>query len=647
MIDGVKDSHRDAIVDVLAANEHVERAVLFGSRATETFTRSSDVDIALFGEALTITDLARLASAMEELNVPYRVDLLLYDRIENQILREHVRRDGMEWYNRWNGTSGDGVHLTPKYRRILEALIGKHLPGVEVWVYGNRVNGQSHDGSDLDLVLRGPKLEEVPAGQLGDFEEAIRESSIPFLVKARDWARLSDLFHREIERNYAVLVDSQNDFSGKSLGDYFSLKRGTTYKSALVDQPGPLLLGLSTIQRNGGFRSDSLKTYGGDSPDHLLVEPGGLYVSLKDITQAGDLLGAIARLPVDQPPGRLTQDTVKLIPKSHAVSTDYVYWVLRTPQYRDYCRAHATGTTNLGLPRNDFLAFPIPSDTANRRKIVEVLGALDDKIELNRRMNETLEAMAHALFKSWFVDFGPVRAKMEGCDQGLPRRIADLFPDRLVNTELGEIPEGWEVSEIGKEVNAVGGATPSTKEPAYWNGGQNHWATPKDLSKLSSPVLLETERKITNSGIDKITTGLLPTGTVLLSSRAPIGYLAITGVPTAVNQGFIAMICKNRLPNLYVLFWCYENLEYIKGIAGGSTFAEISKRAFRSIPLTVPSEEILSEYDRLTRPLYEQIVANIVESGCLTHLRDILLPKLVSGELSVKATETLLRGSPQ
>ncbi len=261
-------------------------------------------------------------------------------------------------------------------------------------------------------------------------------------------------------------------------------------------------------------------------------------------------------------------------------------------------------------------------------------------------MNETLESMARALFKSWFVDFAPVRAKMEGRDIGLPQHLADLFPDRMVESELGEIPEGWEVSEIGEEVDAVGGATPSTKEPAYWNEGEQHWATPKDLSKLLSPVLLETDRKITDTGVKKISSGLLPVGTVLLSSRAPIGYLAIAEVPTAINQGFIAMVCEKRLPNLYALFWCYENLEYIKGISGGSTFAEISKKAFRPVPVTVPSEEVLAVYEDIVRPLYDRIVANTKESVPLVSLRDTLLPKLISGKLRVKAAETFFHRMP-
>ena len=324
----------------------------------------------------------------------------------------------------------DRLHLLPRHREKLEALIRAHLHGVEVWAYGSRVNGRSHDGSDLDLVLRGLGLQDIPPGQLADFTEALRDSTIPFLVEARDWARLPEHFHCEIERGYVVLVEGEEQRVGdecqeaeevnrgmagnvhsKTLRDYFTLQRGTTYKSRLLEQPGPVLLGLATIQRNGGFRSDSLRTYGGDSPKNLLVQPGELYASLKDVTQSADLLGAVARLPVGHAPGRLTQDTVKLEPKFEGVPIDYIYWLLRTPQSRAYCRAHATGTTNLGLPRDDFLALPVPELTATRSSIVNALMALDDKIELNRRMNETLEEMARALFKSWFVDFDPVHAK--------------------------------------------------------------------------------------------------------------------------------------------------------------------------------------------------------------------------------------------
>ena len=424
--------------------------------------------------------------------------------------------------------------------------------------------------------------------------------------------------------------------AARTLGDYVSLQRGNTYKSPLLGQEGPVLLGLNSIGRNGGFRSDKLKTYGGASDHRILLEPGDIYVSLKDVTQSADLLGATARVPISIARGRLTQDTVKLIFNTDKIPKAYIYWLLQTPQYREYCKAHATGTTNLGLPRNDFLGFSIPALTPARRTVFELLEAIENKIECKRRLSEKLEETARAIFRDWFVGFGPTRAKAEARPSYLAPELWNLFPDVLDDEDK---PHDWELSQIGKEVDVIGGATPSTREPSYWEGGGHHWTTPKDLSSLAQPVLLDTNRKITDAGIKKISSGLLPVGTVLLSSRAPIGYLAITEVPTAVNQGFIAMVCKRQLPNVFVLFWCYENLDYIKGIAGGSTFAEISKRVFRTVPVVVPSEQVIAAYEDLVRPLYNRIVMNTNESGSLAQIRDLLLPKLISGEICLREAE--------
>ncbi|HEU5407212.1 MAG TPA: restriction endonuclease subunit S, partial [Nitrospira sp.] len=184
--------------------------------------------------------------------------------------------------------------------------------------------------------------------------------------------------------------------------------------------------------------------------------------------------------------------------------------------------------------------------------------------------------------------------------------------------------------------DVVGGGTPSTKDPAYWESGAHAWATPKDLSALSVPVLLDTERRITDAGLAQIGSGLLPKGTVLLSSRAPIGYLAVTEVPVAINQGFIAMKPKGGTSNLFLLFLANAAHDEIVSRANGSTFLEISKANFKPIPIITPSVDVMEEFERLARPLYERIAENVRESNMLVILRDTLLPKLLSGEISVK-----------
>ena len=504
------------------------------------------------------------------------------------------------------------LHISPRHRSILEALLHEHLPDVETWAYGSRVNGRSHNGSDLDLVLRGPGLKKIPADQLADFRDAVRESTIPFLVEARDWARLPERFQQEIEREHVALVHDQAS-SVNTLGDYFDLQRGATYQSRLLGENGPALLGLASIHRNGGFRSDALRTYGGACPDKLMVHSGQLYVSLKDVTQSADLLGAVARLPAGHAPGRLTQDTVKLDPKSEDVRLDYIYWLLRTPDYRNYCRAHATGTTNLGLPREDFLAYPIPTLTSDRRGIIAALNAIEDKIELNRRMNETLEAMARALFKSWFVDFEPVRAKMEGRDTGQPQRLATLFPDDTFSTDLGEIPEGWTVRSLG-ELICLNYGKPLRRDkrvpgkfPVYGSGGTD--------SSHREPL------------IEHPTVVVGRKGTVGSLHWAPHGCWPIDTTYFVTSQ----------LPLTFV----YRLLQHLP-LANMNTDAAVPglnrSNAYR---LRVPYSgvELVSEFVKVANGLQVRIDANERQARLLTHLRDALLPELVSGEVRVRQAE--------
>jgi type I restriction enzyme S subunit len=268
-----------------------------------------------------------------------------------------------------------------------------------------------------------------------------------------------------------------------------------------------------------------------------------------------------------------------------------------------------------------------------QKEIALVLAAFDDKIELNRKMNGTLDAMARALFKSWFVDFDPVRAKAEDRNTGLFEAIAALFPDSLEESSLGEIPRGWTVEPIGNLTEVIGGTTPSTKEHEYWAPDTHAWATPKDLSNLQTPVLLKTERRVSEKGLNQIGSGLLPVGTVLLSSRAPIGYLAVAEIPVAINQGFIAMKPREGVSNLFLLYWAEVAQETIKSRANGSTFLEISKSNFRQIDVVRPDESVMKKFDAYVRPWYQRIVANEHETATLTKMRDALLPKLISGEI--------------
>jgi type I restriction enzyme S subunit len=250
-----------------------------------------------------------------------------------------------------------------------------------------------------------------------------------------------------------------------------------------------------------------------------------------------------------------------------------------------------------------------------QERIASVLGTLDDKIDSNRRLTVLLEETAATMFRARFVDF--------------------IGQSHFVETELGRVPRNWTVARIGDALNVVGGGTPSTKESKYWKDGTHCWATPKDLAGAISPVLLDTKRHLTDEGVSRISSRLLPKRTVLLSSRAPVGYTAMSMVDISVNQGFIAIPPSDSVPSEYVLFWLRANLDRIKAHAGGTTFAEISKRAFRPLLMVVPPPDALTEFERLAKPMFDRMAAVGREIQVLSSIGDALLPRLVSGEIRV------------
>lgn len=349
------------------------------------------------------------------------------------------------------------------------------------------------------------------------------------------------------------------------------------------------------------------------------------------------------------------------------LDTLYICYALQYANIDSYI----SGSTRPKITQADLKKIQVNApDISVRRSIANYVKSLDEKIKLNCQTNQTLEQMAQALFKSWFVDFDPVfdnalasgmavndfpetlQKKAEQRQQvqqeiangeldatPLPEDIQQLFPNEFEQTDdqsigiNGWIPKGWVLSNTGDEFEIKGGSTPSTKNPDFWEGGEIHWTSPKDLSGNDSKILLDTNRKITEAGLAKITSGLLPVDTVLMSSRAPVGYLAFAKVPVAINQGYIALLCKKTLSPEYTMQFLDSVMDEIKGISGGTTFAEISKKTFRSIKLIVPSKSVVDAYSSIAKAQYDKITENIKQSNTLTDTRDYLLPKLISGEI--------------
>ena len=367
----------------------------------------------------------------------------------------------------------------------------------------------------------------------------------------------------------------------------------------------------------------------------------------KGVGQGGDVLfshkgtvGKLALVPPDAPPFVCSpQTTFWRTLDEERLDRRYLYYFMRSSAFTDQWLARSNETdmaAYVSLTAQRQLSVALP-EIDEQRAIAGVLGALDDRIDQNGRTARALDQLARAIFRAWFVRFEPVKAKAAGAASfpSMPQPVFDALPTRFVNSEIGPVPEGWEVKAIGDVVTTKGGGTPNTKNPEYW-GGEYCWATPKDMSRLSHPVLLDTERRITGAAVSSINSGMLPVGTVLMSSRAPVGYLGIARVPTAINQGFIAMVCDGPLPPTYVLNWALNSMDVIKAHASGTTFPEISKKNFRPLPVVLPTSDVIAAYQQTSDPFFDLLAACVNESLRLTQVRDYLLPQLLSGTVRLR-----------
>ncbi|QSR17356.1 restriction endonuclease subunit S [Novosphingobium sp. KA1] len=527
------------------------------------------------------------------------------------------------------------IDLRPDHAKIVHEIIARHLPaGVSVRVFGSRAKWTAKPHSDLDLALKGK--EPLPRSVLGDLAEAFSESDLPFRVDVVDWYTVTPTFQAVIDRDAQALrwpiVTLGEVASEITVGHVGSMA------NEYVPEGIPFL------------RSLNIAPYRILSQDLKFISPDFHKRLKKSALKPGDVVIVRTGKP----------GVCSVIPNwlSDANCSDLV--IVRCgselrPRYLAYwansLAAHHIGSNlvgavqqhfNVGAARQMPISLPLVEE---QDRILSVLGTMDDKIELNRRMNETLEGMAQAIFRDWFVDFGPVRRKAAGetdavaimggltPDPARAANLAALFPDAFGDDAL---PVGWTETAIGDLVKPLGGSTPRTGDEALWSPPRHYWATPKDLSNMTDPALFQTARQISDAGLGKITSGLLPPGSVLLSSRAPIGYLAIAQVPVAINQGFIGLVPTAEVGSSYLYCWCKANMDKIVANANGSTFQEISKKNFRPITSAFPADRrLIAEFGLVADPLFARLIAAAIESRTLTETRDYLLPRLMSGTVRV------------
>lgn len=523
------------------------------------------------------------------------------------------------------------LDLRPDHWNIVRDILRRHVPDRKVLAFGSRATWTAKDYSDLDLAVLGD--EPLPLDVASALAEGFVESDLPFKVDVVDWASTSESFRKVIKKKCIVLVEKEErdgvekwrNMSVEEIAEKVAMGPfGSSIKvNTFVPEGIPIISG----QHLHGTRVDDAPGFNFITPEHA-EKLANANVHRGDIvfTHRGNI-GQVAYIPensrydryvISQSQFYMRSDHSKAIPEFIVL-----YFTSPEGQHQLLANASQVGVPSIAQPVTYLRTIEIPLPALpEQRTIAHILGTLDDKIEINRRMNETLEAMARGLFKSWFVDFDPVRAKMEGRDTGLPEDIADLFPDRMVESELGEIPEGWEVTTIGEHVaNFDSKRVPvSSAERAKRKGPYPYHGAAGVMDHVDDYIFDGVYLLLGEDGSVMREDGLAVTqyvwGKFWVNNHAH------------VLQGNGAVSTEQ----VYLHFFFESVAPYVTG----AVQPKLSQGRMNEMPFIFAGDEICQAFAGTVQRWFARFRAFVEEARALTNLRDALLPKLVSGDLRVE-----------
>ena len=520
------------------------------------------------------------------------------------------------------------VDIRPDHLEVVQDILQTHLPaGFRVWVFGSRANWTTKDSSDLDLAVEGATRLDHKA--MVELEVAFEDSILPYTVDVVDLNAVGHAFKQIVESQRVALPSVQTivrvdrQWREVTLGDVAEIVMGQS-------PPGDKVSGDSGLALLNGPTE-----FGASHPT-----PVQFTTDARKFAQTGDILFCVrgsttGRMNWADQEYAIGRGVAAIRHKNDSALQPFVRGVMELglPELL----AQATGSTFPNVSAQQLAEIPYPSlNEDEQRAIAHVLCTLDDKIELNRRMNETLEGMARALFKSWFVDFEPVRAKMEGRWRrgeslpGLPAEHYDLFPERLVDSELGEIPEEWEVRRLGDSFNLTMGQSPPG---STYN--DNRDGLPFFQGNADFGPRFPMNRKYCNAP-----TRVARADDTLVSVRAPVGAINMAWEQCCIGRGVAALRHKSdSAAYTYYATWTAQpqigQFEHT-----GTVFGAITKGQFEALQVIEPDAGIISAFESCARPLDKRIKSNTAESRSLSSQRDALLPKLVSGEIQTLGQST-------
>ena len=539
------------------------------------------------------------------------------------------------------------IDITAEQRKTVLALLASHLPNTTAWVYGSRVKWTARPESDLDLVVFAAPEQ---TGRGSNLREAFEESNLPFRVDLFVWDEVPEQFRKQIEAEHVVLVGRSGEpFEGRSslvLGDWVHY-RLENCMAAIIDYrgktPRKTRSGIPLITAKV-VKSGRIKT----PTEFIAIEDYDSWMR-RGLPRMGDVLvtteaplGEVAQL--DRQRVALAQRLILLRGKPGILNNRFLKFLMQSAPVQDQLRARASGTTVFGIKQRELrqIGILVPP-IQEQRSIAHVLGTLDDKIELNRRMNQTLEAMARALFKSWFVDFDPVRAKATlkhhaatppqgGSDWSVERArayldrmdpdIAALFPDNFVDSELGPIPEGWEVKALGDVVvNFDSKRIPVSKARRV--------SRPGIFPYYGAAGLMD---NIDDYIFDGIYLLIGEDGSVVKSND-----LAVTQYVWGrlwVNNH--AHVLQGRGCISTEQLYLYFNFEPVGPYVTGAVQPKLSQGRMNTMPFVFAGDDVCRAFATAVDPWFAKLRSVTDANKMLGALRDKLLPKLISGEVRIK-----------
>lgn len=551
--------------------------------------------------------------------------------------------------------------------KIVQDILKKFVPEHEVWAFGSRAKWLAKEYSDLDLCILG----ETPLSfrTLGLLEEAFEESDLPYKVDVVDWATTSESFRKIIERDNVVVQEGGRgwvmthkkvaEFAARTaIGPFGSRMKSDTYTASGV----PVIRG--TNLTGGKYFSGDWVFVSEQTADELsncCVYPGDLVFPHRGA------IGEVGLVPDYFPRYVMSSSLMTLSCDLSEANPNYVYYFFKSNAGRHELLKNASqvGTPGIGQPLSTLRSIEVPlPPLREQERIGKILSDLDDKIYLNCRINQTLEAMAQAIFKSWFVDFAPVNAKIAAKQEGrdslraamsaisgkpdaeldaLPREYYDqlaataaLFPDEMEASELGEIPRGWVPADISTvcDLNTSSWSTKTLPMSVQY----------VDLANTKNGEIIEVQL-MEGASIPSRARRILEPGDTIVGTVRPgnrsfalVGETGLTG-----STGFAVLHPKKDFLREYIYLTATtdENIERLAHLADGGAYPAVRPELVVSKLLPIPDESLLREFHRVSSKIFDQVLANRRTNQELADLRDTLLPKLLSGELSVNAVPNL------